>query len=184
MKRFLTVLLWVALAVNARAQEGTPDEVERLAGERFQVLEGQVQSLKRDILGFSRDLHSLMKEALFPSETQVAVYISAASTIGFQVSSLQISLDGKAIANRVYSPAENGALREGGVQRIFVGRVDPGKHKLTVSYLVSESEGHSFRGDQSFSFDKDEAPKILEVLITGGSSGKQPELSLKEWRSS
>lgn len=184
MKRFLTILLWLTLAMGARAQDGVPDDVERLSAERFQILEGQVQSLKRDILGFSRDLHSLMKEALFPSETQVAIYISAGSNVAFQLSSLQISLDGKAVANRVYSPAENGALREGGVQRLFVGRVDPGKHKLTVSYLVTESEGRSFRGDQSFSFDKDGTAKVLEVTITGGSSGKQPELSLKEWRSS
>ncbi len=181
MKRFLTVLLWAALAMSARAQDATPDEVERLAGERFQLLEGQVQSLKRDILGFSRDLHSLMKEALFPAETQLAVYISADSAVGFQISSLQITLDGKAIANRVYSPAENGALREGGVQRLFLGRVDPGKHKLTISYLVSEAEGRSFRGDKSFDFSKDETSKILEVIISGGT---QPDLNLKEWRSS
>ena len=184
MRRDLVFLLLCMLAMSARAQGPAPDGIEQFSSERFQVLEGQVQSLKRDILGFSRDLHSLMKEALFQSETQVAVYVSADQSAEFQVSSIQLALDGRTIATRVYTVSENEALRQGGVQRLFVGRVEPGNHKLTVSFLVSESDGRSRRGDTSFNFKKDETANILEIEITGGPSKNEPDLNLKEWRSS
>ena len=75
-KLLLYVVFCFLIAMGANAQEQAPDAVEQLSEERFLLLEGQVQSLKRDVVGLSRDLHSLMKEALFPSRTQVAIYIS------------------------------------------------------------------------------------------------------------
>lgn len=135
--------------------------------EQLQSLDEQVQEIKSDVLGIAAELASLEERLLYPSDTQVAVFVSLAEGDAFQVDSVQIQLDGAPVAHHIYSFKELEALRKGGVQRIYTGNVRTGEHKLEVSVAGKRPGGADVTGRQSFSFSKDVGPKLVGVTLAG-----------------
>src|SRR6185437_1851030 len=83
----------------------------------------QVQSLKSDVLDLNRDLFVLEQELLYPANTQVAVFVAMDAGTFFALDSVQLKIDGKEVADYLYTPREVHALVQGGVQRLYVGNL-------------------------------------------------------------
>jgi hypothetical protein len=58
-------------------------------------LDAELQSLKKDALSLNRDLFVLEEELLFPSSTQVAVFVSLDVGKFFALDSVQLKVDEK-----------------------------------------------------------------------------------------
>jgi hypothetical protein len=138
--------------------------------EPLQSLDEQVQEIKSDVLGIAAELASLEERLLYPSDTQVAVFVSLPEGDTFQVDSVQIQLDGAPVAHHIYSFKELEALRKGGVQRIYTGNVRTGEHTLEISVAGKRPGGVDVTGRQSFSFSKDVGPKLVGVTLAGNDS--------------
>ena len=69
---FVTVTAAALLCVPIYAAEVKPPPAQQ----NFKTLDGQVQSLKQEVLELNRDLFVLEEELLFPATTQVAVFVS------------------------------------------------------------------------------------------------------------
>lgn len=161
--RFAVIALLIASAiVSGLARAGS--------NEPLQSLDEQVQEIKSDVLGIAAELASLEERLLYPSDTQVAVFVSLAEGDTFQVDSVQIQLDGAPVAHHIYSFKELEALRKGGVQRIYTGNVRTGEHKLEIAVAGKRPGGADVTGRQSFSFSKDVGPKLVGVTLAGNDS--------------
>ena len=103
----------------------------------MQSLDEQVQEIKSDVLAIAAELGNLEEKLLYPSNSQVAVFVSLEEGDSLGLDSVQVSIDGELVAHHIYSFKELQALRKGGVQRIYTGNVRTGKHKMEVSIAAT-----------------------------------------------
>jgi len=147
--------------------------------QQMQGLDEQVQEIKSDVLSIAADLDNLEEQLLFPSNTHLAVFVSIAEGDAFRLDSVQISIDGEAVAHHIYSFKELEALQKGGVQRIYTGNVPTGTHQLDVSIAGKSTGGHDFSAADSFSFSKDVEPKLVGITLAGPGAGSS--IQLGDW---
>jgi len=150
---------------------GPPQRAAADSKAQMQSLDEQVQEIKSDVLGIAAELSRLEEKLLFPSNTQVAVFVSLAESEGLRLDSLRIQVDGELVAHHIYSFKELEALQKGGVQRIYTGNVPIGEHQLEVSVAGKLPGGGDFSGTESFSFSKDAEPRLVGIKLVGQSSG-------------
>ena len=141
------------------------------AKQQMQSLDEQVQEIKGEVLSIAAELAQLEEKLLFPSSTQVAVFVSLAEGEAMELDSVRVTLDGEPVAHHIYSFKELQALQKGGVQRIFTGNVTTGEHQIEVSVAGKNATGGSFGGTQQFQFRKDAQPELLGVTLSGGDFG-------------
>lgn len=161
--RIFIVLLacWLASAAVA-------DEVSK---EQIKGLDEQVQDIKKDVLTISTQLNLLEEKLLFPSNTQVSLFISLKSGDKLRLDAVEIAVDGKPVAHHIYSFKELEALREGGVQRIYTGNVRTGKHQLKVGFKGKSSSGNDFTKVADYTFSKRVGPGLVEIKLVGSAIG-------------
>jgi hypothetical protein len=164
-------------AAPAAPQQTAPPPAEQAR----QTLDARVQSLKKDVKALNRDLFILEEELLFPSNTQVAVFLSVDVGDFFRLDSVQLKIDDKVVANHLYTKRELGALEKGGVQRLYLGNVKTGKHELVAVFSGPGPNDRDYRRATSFNFEKGSAAKYLELKIMDVSKKLQPEFVVKEW---
>jgi hypothetical protein len=137
--------------------------------EDMQGLDEQVQEIKSDVLRIASELQLLEEKLLYPSDTQVSVFVSLAEGDGSRLDSVQIQIDGELVAHHIYSFKELEALQKGGVQRIYTGNLPTGDHRLDVSVAGKLAGGGDFTGAETFQFSKDVGPKLVDVTLAGAS---------------
>ena len=147
----------------------------------FKSLDGEVQSLKKEVLDLNRDLSLLEEELLFPANTQVAVFLSLDVGAFFELDAVQLRLDNKEVANYLYSEREIGALNLGGVHRLFLGNVTTGKHELVAFFTGKGPHGRDYKRGANVTFEKRAAAKFLELRVSDRQSAQQPEFTVREW---
>ncbi len=153
-------ILGISLLTLSAAAHGQDIPKEQIKG-----LDEQVQEIKSDVLGIAAELNQLEEKLLYPSSTQVAVFVSLAGGETFRLDSVEIQLDGKPAAHHLYTFKELEALRKGGVQRIYTGNVRSGEHDLQVRVLGKTDAGADFERSGQFKVAKDVGPKIVEVSL-------------------
>jgi len=143
-------------------------------------LDEQVQEIKSDVLAISSELSRLEEKLLFPSGTQVAVFVALAKGDTMRLDAVRLQIDGQIVAHYIYSFKELDALRKGGVQRVYVGNVSTGDHQLEVLVDGKLDGGADFSRTEHFSFRKDVKPKLVGLTLAGPNSGTAP-IALGEW---
>ena len=138
---------------------------QQVSKEQIKGLDEQVQEIKSDVLSIAAQLNQLEEKLLYPSNTQVAVFVSLAGGQTFRLDSVEIQLDGKPVAHHIYTFKELEALQKGGVQRIYTGNIRAGVHALQVSMTGKSAGGADLRETGQFDVDKDVGPKIVEVSL-------------------
>jgi hypothetical protein len=141
----------------------------------------QVQSLKSDVLDLNRDLFVLEQELLYPANTQVAVFVSMDAGTFFALDSVQLKVDGKEVADYLYTPREVHALVQGGVQRLYVGNLKVGKHELVAFFTGKGPHNLDYTRGATLQFQKDIGAKYLELTITDDQKKLQPQFRIKDW---
>jgi len=162
--RLTGVILLISVLVfsmSANAQENYRAQIKGL--------DEQVQEIKTDVLSIAEQLNQLEEKLLYPSNTQVAVFISMVGGETFLLDSVEIELDGKPMAHHIYTFKELEALQKGGVQRIYTGNILAGDHDLQVLVLGKSVGGTDFQNTERFKVNKDVGPKIVELSLAAGS---------------
>jgi len=157
----MTGIAVLLLSITAYGQE--------ISREQIKGLDEQVQEIKTDVLGIAAELNQLEEKLLYPSNTQVAVFVSLASGESFRLDSLEIQLDGNPVAHHLYTFKELEALQKGGVQRIYTGNARSGEHDLQVSVIGKTVAGADFRKSERFTINKDVGPGIVEISLAAES---------------
>jgi hypothetical protein len=147
----------------------------------FRTLDTEVQDLKKQVLDLNRDLFLLEEELLFPSNTQVAVFISMDVGEFFGLDSVELKVDNKDVANYLYTEREADALVKGGVQRLYIGNLKAGEHELVAVFTGEGPHTRDYRRGASLKFEKGIGPKYIELTISDRENKQQPEFVVKEW---
>jgi len=137
-------------------------------------LDEQIQEIKSDSLRMSAELSQLEEKLLYPSGTQVAVFVELAKGDAMRLDAVRLQIDGQLVAHYIYSAKELQALRKGGVQRIYVGNVATGDHKLEVLVDGKLEGGADFSRTGEFTFRKEVKPKLVGLTLAGPRSGNTP----------
>jgi hypothetical protein len=146
-----------------------------------QDLDGEVQDLKQQILDVNRELFLLEEELLYPANTQVAVFVSMDVGTFFQLDSVQLKIDGKNVANYLYTERETRALARGGVHRLFTGNLRTGEHEIVAIFTGRGPHGRDYRRGASMKIDKGIGTKYVELSISDRESEQQPEFLVRQW---
>ena len=147
-----------------------------LTGDNMRSLDGQVQEIKSDVLNIASELNTLEERLLFPSHTQVSLFVSIAESEDFRLDAVQIEINGELATHHIYSFKELDALQNGGVQKIYTGNLTTGEHDLQVTMIGKLKNGNDFSESGSFSFSKGVKPKAMGINLSGpgfGSDGIQ-----------
>ena len=147
---------------------------------RLKGLDEQVQDIKKDVIDLSAELSLLEEKLLFPSNTQVSIFVSLVQEDDFRLDGVQIKLGNKVVAHHLYTFRELEALQRGGVQKIYTGNIKTGDHNLVVSYVGKAPAGGEFRRSANYTLNKDVGPKFVEVKIAGPNASEQ-EIRFKDW---
>ena len=190
----ITALYLFALMVSASAQEaatiqsdaalGDADHIEvgeAQARAEFRSLDEDVQSLKKEVLDLNRDLFLLEEELLFPANSQVAFFISMDVGEYFALDSVNLKIDGKEVANYLYTQREVDALVRGGVHRVHMENLKVGEHELVAVFTGEGPQVRDYRRGATINIDKGIGAKYVELKITDKVSKQQPEFEIKEW---
>jgi hypothetical protein len=143
-------------------------------------LDEQVQEVKSDVLSIAQELSRLEEKLLYPSGTQVAIFIALAKGDQMRLDAVRLQIDGRLVADYIYSFKELEALRKGGVQRIWVGNLATGDHQLEVRVDGKLEGGADFSRTGRFTFRKEVKPKLVGLTLAGKGSGNTP-IALEEW---
>jgi hypothetical protein len=160
------------LPVTVQAAEVTREQIKGL--------DEQVQDIKKDVLELTSEISRLEEKLLFPSNTQVSLFVSLVGDKDFVLDSMQIKLDNKVVAQHLYTYKEIEALRAGGVQRIYTGNIKTGDHTLVASFIGRAKSDDEYQRSENFTLTKAVGPKFVEIQITGSSASDQT-VSFKDW---
>jgi hypothetical protein len=152
-----------------------------LAADEQPRLDMQVQDLKQEILELNKDLFILEEELLYPSNTQLAVFLSMDMGHFFALDAVKLTLDGELVTNYLYTDRQLDALVRGGVQRLFIGNIKKGQHELVAVFTGRGPQGRDFRRASSISFEKTSDAKYLELKIIDKTANNQPQFVIKQW---
>lgn len=153
------VFLLISLSGSVGAQSPSTAEMRSL--------DEQVQQIKTDVLGIAAELSRLEERLLYPSGTQLAVFVSIAEGETFRLDAMQINIDGDLATHFIYSFKELEALQNGGVQRVYTGNVASGAHQIEISVNGKTQGGDDFSRTDSFAFNKGVEPKLLGITLAG-----------------
>jgi hypothetical protein len=148
--------------------------------QQMRGLDEQVQEVKSDVLSIGAEVSQLEEKLLYPSGTQLAIFIALAKGDQMRLDAVQLQIDGQLVAHYIYSSKELEALRKGGVQRVYVGNVTTGEHQLNVLVDGKLKAGTDFSRTEHFTFHKEVKPKLVELTMAGPDSSKTP-IKLGEW---
>ena len=195
-KRFIliTVFAWLAATIAVHAQDAIPLEsaaalgdVQAMQGDEaqaraeFRSLDEDVQSLKKEVLDLNRDLFLLEEELLFPANSQVAFFISMDVGEYFALDSVNLKIDGKEVANYLYTEREVDALMRGGVHRVHMENLKVGEHELVAVFTGQGPHVRDYRRGATINIEKGIGAKYVELEISDKIRKQQPEFVIKEW---
>jgi hypothetical protein len=188
----LIAMAMLAFSVGSAAQDAAPagataetmaaaQAQEARSQEDFRAIDQDVQALKKQVLDLNRDLFLLEEELLFPANSQVAFFVSVDVGEYFKLDSVNIKIDGKEVANYLYTEREADALIRGGVHRVHMANLKTGEHELIAVFVGKGPNVRDYRRGATITFDKGIGAKYVELEITDRVKKQQPEFAIKEW---
>jgi hypothetical protein len=173
----LIAAVTLAFSLTTVAQDSSDAE----SREEFRSIDKDVQTLKKDVLDLNRDLFLLEEELLFPANSQVAFFISMDVGEYFELDSVNIKIDGKEVANYLYTERESDALIRGGVHRVHMANLKTGEHELVAIFTGKGPHIRDYRRGATLNFKKGIGAKYVELEVTDRVKKQQPEFVIKEW---
>ena len=170
MKRTLTIMVSMVLLCLCSAVVFGQD----VTREQLKGLDEQIQEIKGDVLAIATELNQLEERLLYPSNSEIAVFMALAEGGKFRLDSVEIQVDGKPVAYHLYTFKELEALQKGGVQRVYTGNVKTGAHDIQVSFKGKTNGGSDIERSQNFKVQKKARPAFVEIRLA------QDEITLND----
>ena len=144
-------------------------------------LNAQLESLKLEVLALNRDLLILEEELLYPSNSQLAVFLSVDTGTWFALDAVKLKVDDKLVTSELYTERQLSALSRGGIQRLYLGNLKHGSHEISAFFTGKGPQGRDYKRGATLTIDKSDAPTLLELKIEDVTANEQPRFSIKEW---
>ena len=165
-------VLLACLAGNALAEE--------VSKEQIKGLDEQVQEIKSEALGIAAALSGLEEKLLYPSNTQISLFVALAENDDFRLDAVELQIDGEVVTNHLYTFKELEALQQGGVQRLHTANIRTGEHNLQVTMMGKSPGGSEHRETADFKIEKGVGPKLVEFVLAGPGATTE-SITKKDW---
>lgn len=166
-------------ADTAQKSQSIDDLLDNKQQDPQQNLADQIETLKQAMVNLNRDLFILEEDLLFPSSTQVAIYLSMDIGEYFGLDAVEIRINGEVKTYYLYTERQVNALYRGGVQRLYVGNVNQGEHELTAYFVGIGPEKREYKRAVSVQFSKDEDPVAVQLSVIDSTQKQQPLFEAK-----
>ena len=163
----LLTLLALAAAPAARAE---PGEIAPSAA-------SEMEQVRASLIALERDLMILEEDLLYPASSQVAVFLSMDVGEFFALDAVTVEIDGDPVAHHLYTDRQIEALLRGGVQKLYLGNVQQGSHRLTAFFTGRGPNARDYRRAATVEFEKTFEPSYIELTIRDSERSYQPEFS-------
>tara|TARA_R110001592_G_scaffold138511_4_gene357644 strand:- start:26809 stop:27420 length:612 start_codon:yes stop_codon:yes gene_type:complete len=160
---------------------GKPVKQAEPVNENLSALVNEAEKIKQEIIKINQDLYKFQESLLYPANTQLAVFLSYAEKTSFVIDSIEINLDGKLIASALYRDTEVEALKNGGIQRVYLGSLSDGKHKLSMQFNGQGQNERLFKRKKILSFIKEEQARFIQLIVSDNNSTGEPMFKVKQW---
>ena len=145
------------------------------------VLSKEIQGLKKSVVDLNKDLQLMEEELLFPSSTQLSLFVSLDIGQFFTLESIKVKLDGKQVATHLYSDKQRQALARGGVQRLYITNLNLGKHTIAAFFTGIGPNGRPYKRATELEFQKKQGSQYLELAIIDDSAKQEAKFTIKQW---
>jgi len=171
----LGALLSLCFALSVAAQNTPVSDAAQKS------LADEVQDIKQLTLELNRDLFILEEELLFPSNTQLAVFLSLDVGEFFALDAVKLTIDGVVVTNYLYTDRQLDALRRGGVQRLHMANLKTGEHEIVAVFTGRGPHQRDYRRGTTLTVEKTAQAMHLELKIIDSQAQQQPEFVVKQW---
>lgn len=141
----------------------------------------QVETLKKEMLDLGRDITVLEDVLMYPAETRVSVYLAADSGNYFTIDKVKLLLNGKLVKTYEYNDREKKGFVKGSAQRLFIGNLRQGKHKLVAFVEGIGPRGRHYKRGAVLQFIKQPKAQIFKLLIEDDAHRQKPNFVIKEY---
>lgn len=145
-------------------------------------LDEDLAALKADVAKLNAALFELEEDILYPANTQLAVFLSLEDTDLFQLDSVEVMVDGNMATSHLYTEQEREALKQGAIQRLYLGNLSPGEHQITATLNGKGVNDHYYRKQQRFTVTKEDDAERVELVISTQTPSHEPGFRLKQWQ--
>ncbi len=164
------------LDAKGNAKKSAPEQSESL-----NAIVSEAEKIKKDIIELNQRLYQFEEALLYPTNTQLSVFLSYADNTAFILDSVELLLDDKLVSASLYQDAELSALKNGGIQRVYLGSLADGKHKLTVQFNGQGKNERYFRRKKALNFVKEEQARFIQLIVSEDRTTGEPLFKVKQW---
>jgi hypothetical protein len=166
----MLVCSFLSISLNVNAQQSEPLAKQPINN----TVTEQLQQLRKEVVALNRDLFVLEEDLLFPSSTQVVVYLSMDVGAYFNLDAVELKIDDKVVTYHLYTEKQIQALFKGGVQKLHIDNLAQGEHQLTAFFIGKGPQDREYKRATSITFTKTAEAKSLELSIVDSSLKQQP----------
>ncbi len=161
----------------------SPSRAEQASApsQEIESLDGQVQKLKEEILDLNTLLFRLQEDLLYPEDSSVVVFLAVEGGNYFQLDSVKLNLDDTMVSSYLYTEREVGALKKGGIQRLYMGNVKSGEHQLVAIFTGKGPQEKDHKRAETVHFNKGGGATFIKIIIKDSSEKEQPEFIYDTW---
>jgi len=166
--RFSFLLIWLVLPL--------------LTAQAASSVEERAAALKKQVVDLNRELFELEEELLYPANSQVVVFLAINSKRGFQLDSVELKLNGRLATTYLYSDREISALNRGGVQRLYMGNLGAGSHRIEAVFNGRGANDRYYRQQVTYDFEKQHTAKFVELVVQDSRDANLPDFVIREFK--
>ncbi|MFT4766115.1 MAG: hypothetical protein ACI9OH_003238 [Oleispira sp.] len=166
---------------NIDFSEQKDQQNAKRALDSVKVLSKEIQGLKKSVVDLNKDLQLMEEELLFPSSTQLSLFVSLDIGQFFTLESIKVKLNGKQVASHLYSDKQRQALARGGVQRLYITNLNLGKHTIAAFFTGIGPNGRPYKRATELEFQKKQGSQYLELAIIDDSAKQEAKFTIKQW---
>jgi len=146
------------------------------------ALDREINEIQAEVAALSQTLFELEESVLHPADTQVAVFLALKDKEGLELDSVELYLDGSPVSSHLYTDRERESLRQGGVQRLYIGNLPHGGHQLKVVLTARSANERFIRREVRHQFRKRPGESRIQMTLDAAAPDYEPVVSFREWK--
>jgi len=179
---FLSILTFIVFGASTlNAAEPSKEKKKAKLKSVDPTLIKEAEQLKKELIQLNSELYQFEEDLLYPANTQLGVFLSMSKDSSFILDSIEIRLDDKLVTSYLYKGDEIASLKNGGIQRLYLGSLADGRHKLTARINGQGANNQYFRRKKGLLFTKEHSAKFIQLVVRESKTNNEPLFKVKEW---
>lgn len=147
-----------------------------------ETLDQQIDQLEGEVASLSRELFELQETTLYPEDTQMAIFLSLEPSNTIVPESIEVSIDGRPVTAHLYSDREKQSLDDGSLQRLYVGNLALGEHRLGIKLTALAQNDRYVRREMDLRFHKKAGQSSIQMELGAHPPEYEPTIILQDWQ--